>query len=86
MKTGPFLGWLGCMLWMLNMATSSKAGWIGLTAGIVAVALLIIGTVVTGVQKRRPHLGVVLSLLSVGFAIGFLIMFLVPEREATNAA
>lgn len=81
MKTGPFLGWLGCMLWMLNTATSSKPEWASLTVGILAVALWVIGTILTGVAKRRPRLGVGLSLLAVVFGVGFLIMLLVPEKS-----
>ena len=74
------------MLWMLNIATSTKAEWIGLTVGIIAVVLLIVGTIVTGVRKRRPRLGLGLALLAVVFGIGFLIMSLVPEGETTNDA
>ena len=81
MKKGTLLGLLGCTIWMLNIATSSKAHWINWAVGICAVALLIAGTILTGVQKQRPRLGIGLSLLSVVFGIGFLIMLLVPDRK-----
>jgi hypothetical protein len=89
MKMGPFLGCLGCMLWGLSVAIvaiSSKAGWIGLAVGVAAVALLIAGTIITGVQKRRILLGMGLSLFSAMLGVGFLIMLLVPKRELQSVA
>ncbi len=69
------------MMWMLNIATSPKAEWIGLSLGIMAIVLLMAGTIVTGLQKRRLRLEVVLSLLAVAFGIGFLVMLLISKRE-----
>ena len=84
MKTGHLLGWLGCMLWMLNIATAPKAEWIGYTVGIAAVLMLIAGTIIIGVRKHRLGLGIGLSMLSEVFGIGFLIMMLIPEKETHN--
>ena len=86
MKIGTLIGMLGCMLWMTNLATSWKAEWIGLTVGIIAIVSLIAGTIITGVQKHRPGLGIGMSLLSVVFGIGFLVMLLVPKKETNHAA
>ena len=73
------------MLWMLNFATSSKPEWIGMTVGIIAIALLMAGTITLGVGKQRTRLGLALSLLAIVFGIGFLIMMIVPEKEAVHA-
>ena len=86
MKTGPLLGWLGCMLWMLNFAAAPKIEWVSLSVVITAVALLIIGTIITGMQKQRTRLGIGLSLLAVVFGIGFLIMMIIPEKESRDVA
>jgi len=71
---------------MANIGTSAKAQWIGLSLGIVAILLVIAATIITGAQKGRTRLGIGLSLLSVFFGLGFLIMMLVPAKNSQPAA
>ena len=81
MKAGAVTGQIGIALWLLNIIFFDKPEWVGWTVGITAILLLMAATVVIGVQKRRTVLGLGLSVLSIFFGLGYLIIFLVPEKK-----
>jgi hypothetical protein len=84
MKTGAYFGFIGCTLWLLNIATHSKPQWMAFTLAAIAIVALVAGTIITGAQKGRMRLGIGLSPLSVVFGLGFLIILVVPEKKVNR--
>ena len=86
MKTGPLIGLLGINVWFANFIFQDRPQWLGWSLGVSAVLLLMAATIITGARKGRTRVGLALSLLSVLFGLGFLIILLVPAKESPNAA
>jgi len=79
-KIGPLIGFIGLNVLLLNLGFE-KPQWAGVALGACGALLLIVGTVLTGVQKGRTGLGVLLSPLAVVFGLGLVIIVLVPAKE-----
>jgi hypothetical protein len=85
-KKGAILGGCGCLLWLAALIIRDKQyETFQLIFTLVGVPLVIIGTVLMGIAKRRTALGVFLSVLAVAFGLGFFIMLLVPRKELQPA-
>jgi len=86
MKKGMIIGCFGCLLWLGALIIRDKE--YEITQAILAffgVCSVVAGTILTGVEKHRTWLGVALSLLSVVFGLGFVIMLCVPKRVLHDA-
>ena len=82
MKTGPLIGCLGWIVFWLSVLIHDKQyEGTQLVLGLTAMCTLAVATIVTGVQKGRPWLGVGLSLLSWLFGVGFIVMLFVSKKE-----
>ena len=87
MKASPFIGYLGCLLWLVSFTIRDKEHEVTQAVlGLGAVLLLVVATILIGVQKRRTWLGVSLSTLSIIYGLGFIIVMLVPKKELNHAA
>jgi hypothetical protein len=86
MKTGPVIGCFGCVLFLVSLFIRDKRYEVTqIVLGLIAVCILVAATIITGVQKRRPWLGVGLSLFSCLYGIGFIIMLFVPGKKSHHA-
>ena len=86
MKAGPVIGCFGCVLFLVSFLIRDKDYEVTqFVLGLTAMCILAAATVITGVQKRRPWLGVGLSLLSCLYGIRFIIILFVPSKESHHA-
>ena len=86
LTAGPVIGFVGCVLFLVSLLIRDKEYEVTqIVLGLIAVCILAAATIIIGVQKRRPWLGVSLSLLSCVYGIGFIIMLFVPRRDSHHA-
>jgi hypothetical protein len=87
MKTGPIIGCCGCIVFLVSFAIRDKEYEVTqFVLWLIAMCFLVPATILTGVQKGRPWLGVGLSLFSCLYGLGFFIVMLVPKKKSHNAA
>jgi hypothetical protein len=83
MKIGPVIGFLGCILFLVSFLIRDKEYEVTqVVLGLTAMCILAAGTIITGVKKGRPWLGVGLSLISCVYGLGFFIVMLVPKKKS----
>jgi hypothetical protein len=86
MKIGPLIGYLGCALFLVSFIIRDKEYEVTqVVLGLSAMFILTVATIITGIQKGRPWIGVGLSLVSWLYGIGFIIMLFVPKKEPHHA-
>ncbi len=86
MKRGPIVGLIGCAFWLAPLVIRDKEYETSqLLLTFFGVLAVVVGTILTGVEKRRTWLGLGLSVLSLVWGLGFIIILLVPKRELQHA-